>query len=257
VTCSIAAAQTVPRPGDVDANVDEHVRLVRLAEEQQAHVLVFPELSLTGYELDLADELAFSEDDARLAPLAAAAAFADTTLVVGAPARVGSRLHIGAFILAPDGSVDLYTKRHLGAFAPIAGRVVPPPEDVVFEPGERDPLVQLGDRSSAVAVCADTGHLAHAQQAADRGATFYLASMFAVPADLEAEAERLRSHARRHSMVVVMANFGGPTGGLASGGQSAIWDERGALLAQLPEAGAGVVVAVEEGSVWRASAIKL
>ncbi|HSD11130.1 MAG TPA: nitrilase-related carbon-nitrogen hydrolase, partial [Candidatus Binatia bacterium] len=88
---SIAAAQTIPMRGDVDANVDQHVRLVHIAAEEQAQVLVFPELSLTGYELDLADDLAFSQSDPRLAPLVEAASSSSMTLIVGAPVRMGSR----------------------------------------------------------------------------------------------------------------------------------------------------------------------
>lgn len=48
---SIAVAQTCPVAGDVQANLDEHLRLARLAAEEGAQVVVFPELSLTGYEL--------------------------------------------------------------------------------------------------------------------------------------------------------------------------------------------------------------
>jgi predicted amidohydrolase len=57
---SIAVAQTVPAPGDVEANVREHLRLVGAAAEEGAQVLVFPEMSLTGYELELARGLAFT-----------------------------------------------------------------------------------------------------------------------------------------------------------------------------------------------------
>src|SRR5437868_6398287 len=95
---SIAVAQTCPVPGDVQANLDEHIRLARLAATEGAEVVVFPELSLTGYELALAAGLAFSEGDPRLAPLLDVAAAEGITLVVGAPVRVGSTLHIGAFI---------------------------------------------------------------------------------------------------------------------------------------------------------------
>jgi hypothetical protein len=35
------------------------------------------------------------------------------SLVVGAPARLSTKLHIAAFVLAPDGSRRVYTKRHL------------------------------------------------------------------------------------------------------------------------------------------------
>ena len=44
---SIAVAQTCPVAGDVPTNLDEHVRLARLAAAESAEVVVFPELSLT------------------------------------------------------------------------------------------------------------------------------------------------------------------------------------------------------------------
>ncbi|MGH2830821.1 MAG: nitrilase-related carbon-nitrogen hydrolase, partial [Actinomycetota bacterium] len=48
---SIAVAQTSPVRGDVQANLEEHGRLVRVAAAEGAQLVVFPELSLTGYEL--------------------------------------------------------------------------------------------------------------------------------------------------------------------------------------------------------------
>src|SRR4051794_29230778 len=81
---SIAVAQTCPVAGDVLANLDEHIRLARLAATEGAEVVVFPELSLTGYELALAKDLAFSENDPRMSTLLDLAAANGTTLVVGA-----------------------------------------------------------------------------------------------------------------------------------------------------------------------------
>jgi predicted amidohydrolase len=254
---SLGAAQTIPKRGDVDANRAEHLRLVRMAAEEGAELLLFPELSLTGYELDLAEALAFAPRDARLGPLVDAAAAFAMTLIPGAPVRVDGRLHLGAFILAPDGSVGLYTKHHLGAFPASAnpGGPVPPAEATVFQAGTLNPLVRLGDHTAAVAVCADTGRPSHPQQAAERGADTYLASMFVIPADLASDVRNLSAYALRHSMAVVLANHGGPTGGLPSAGSSAIWSPAGERIAQLGTEGAGVVVAREDGGRWHGSAI--
>jgi predicted amidohydrolase len=256
---SIAAAQTIPIRGDVGANVERHLQLARAAAKEEAQVLVFPELSLTGYEMDLAWDLAFSPGDTRLAPLIDAAAACSMTLVVGAPVRTGPRLHIAAFILFPDRAVDLYTKHHLGAFSNSAScdGIVPPAEATVFHPGDINPLVCFGAHTAAVAVCADTGRSSHPQAAAARGATTYLASMFVIPSEFERETARLRSYAVRHTMAVVMANYGGPSGGLASAGRSAIWSEAGELLAQLDSSGAGIAVASETRAGWRARSIAL
>jgi predicted amidohydrolase len=256
---SLAAAQMLPVRGDVEANLERHLRLIRAAAEARARLLVFPELSLTGYELDLADELAFSERDARLMPLVDAVSSNGMIAIVGAPVRLALRLHIGAFILYPDQSVDVYTKRRMGAFSPqdSPDGIVPSPEATVFEPGNRNPLVRFDGRTAAVAVCADVGRPSYAQEAADRGACIYLASMFVIPAHLENDTAKLRDYAVKHSMAVVFANFGGASGGLPSGGSSAVLSERGEVLVQLPVNGAGVAVAVEDEYGWQTNAVIL
>lgn len=253
---SIAVAQTCPVPGDVQADLAEHVRLARLAATEGAKVIVFPELSLTGYELTLAPGLAFSEDDPRLAPLLDVAAAQGITLVVGAPVRVGSFLHIGAFLLFPDRTSEVYTKHHLGAFPPSAGcdscdGTVPPAEATVFQPGDHDPLIRFGGNIAAVAICADIGRPTHAQRAADRSADTYLASMFVIPSDLEGEVSKLSRYAMQHRMMTALANFGGPSGGLMSAGRSAIWSETGKLLVQLEPSGSGVAVVKETPDGYR------
>jgi predicted amidohydrolase len=256
---ALGAAQTIPIRGNVDANLERHVRLVHAAAKEQARVLVFPELSLTGYELDLAGDLAFTENDPRLAPLLEVASFCSMTLVVGAPVRLASRLYIGAFIVSPDRSIGLYTKQRLGAFSASArvDGIVPPAEATVFHPGDRNPLVLVDGHTAAVAVCADTGRRSHPQAAADRGAKTYLASMFVIPSEFERETTSLGAYASQHSMAIVLANYGGPSGGLASGGRSGIWSENGERLVQLDSIGAGVAVAIEGHAGWRARTIML
>jgi len=256
---SIAVAQTCPVKGDVQANLEEHVRLARLAATEGAQVVLYPELSLTGYELGVADMLAFSEDDPRLSSLLDTASSHSMILIVGAPVRVGPRLHIGAFILFPDRTIELYTKHYLGAFSPSArvDGTVPPAEATVFQSGDRNPLITFGGNIAAVAVCADVGRSSHPHQAASRGASIYLASMFVIPSDFEGEISKLRGYAVQHSLMVALANFGGPSGGLASAGRSAIWSETGELLVQLEANGAGVAVMSETRQGRRTRAVML
>jgi predicted amidohydrolase len=256
---SLAVAQSCPARGDVPANLAEHLRLVAVAAAEGAGLVVFPELSLTGYELGLAGELAFSEADARLAPLVDAAASARASLVVGAPVRLGEQLHIGAFVLRPDGRIALYTKHRLGAFSTGAAvdGTVPPPESSVFAPGERNAPVAFGGGAAAVAICADIGDPAHVRRAAGSGARAYLASMFVIPSEFEGDAARLAGYAVEHAMVVGLANYGSPTGGLQAAGRSSIWSESGELLARLDPSGPGVAVATATGNGWRAKTIML
>ena len=255
----LASAQTTPVPGDVEGNVDQHLALAELAQRAGAELVLFPELSLTGYELKRARDLAFTAADRRLSGLRTWARQAEVTLVVGAPVLLGSSLHIGALVLDSSGPVHVYAKRHLGAFpASVSPRgTVPPPEDQVFEPGLEHLLVECGRGTAGVAICADIGRPAHAKAVADRGASTFLASAFLIPADYADEAGRLAEYAARHRMATVLANYGGPTGGLPSAGRSAIWSATGVLLAELGTSGAGVAVAIETATGWRGETFRL
>lgn len=67
----LALAQVAPVLGDLDANIRMHVTTARRAVRAGARLVVFPELSLTGYRLqDLVPEVALRLDrPGRLAPL--------------------------------------------------------------------------------------------------------------------------------------------------------------------------------------------
>jgi predicted amidohydrolase len=69
----IALAQIAPRLGALDDNLARHRELIAEARAGGVGLVVFPELGLTGYQLqDLASEVAMRLDDPRLAKLAAA-----------------------------------------------------------------------------------------------------------------------------------------------------------------------------------------
>jgi predicted amidohydrolase len=72
-TMRVALVQLAPRLGALDANLATHHERLGEAREAGADLVVFPELGLTGYQLqDLAAEVAMRLDDPRLAELAAA-----------------------------------------------------------------------------------------------------------------------------------------------------------------------------------------
>jgi predicted amidohydrolase len=254
---ALASAQTIAVRGDVCANIAQHLRLAKLAADEGARIVVFPELSLTGYELDLARELAFSEADPRLEPVIAFAADQSLTLIVGAPVLLASGLHIGAFIVSPDRSLAIHTKRRMGAFTleECPDGVVPPPESSVFEPGALRPLLRRDMTVAALGICAESLGRSHVREAAEQGANTYLASHFAIPSDVERRHEVMRSNAEQHGMAVVFSSYAGQTAGLRASGRSAIFSPAGVKLAELDSVRAGVAVAIESDAGWRASCV--
>ena len=78
----IALAQIAPKLGDLKANLDTHKKLIAKAKDQKADLLVFPELSLTGYFLEeLAYHVSLRSDAKELRQLAKEAG--DMALVAG------------------------------------------------------------------------------------------------------------------------------------------------------------------------------
>jgi predicted amidohydrolase len=70
----VTLAQIAPRLGDVPANLERHLELIGEAAAGGAALVVFPELSLTGYFLkDLVPDVALRQQSDELSRLAAAA----------------------------------------------------------------------------------------------------------------------------------------------------------------------------------------
>ncbi len=116
---SLALAQFHSRLGDVAANLESHMEWIARAKAQGADVIVFPELSLTGYLLqDLAPSVALrvSPDDPTLRPLLQASLDLDVIVsFVEADAR--HRHFIAAAYLSRGEIVHLHRKVYLPTYA--------------------------------------------------------------------------------------------------------------------------------------------
>jgi predicted amidohydrolase len=228
MTLIIAAAQSESVPGEISANVAVHLQFGAAAAELGVHLLVFPELSLTGYEPACARSCAVRPDDLRLEPLRRLAEEANMTVVAGVPLFQKEsekefekdELNIGALIFRPDGSVLKHTKEHLH-----------PGEEATFTPGQGGPVLVVEDANVGLAICADTMHSEHPASAAARGANVYAAGVLIPESGYAADALLLSNYARNHTMAVLMANHSRPTGGWVPAGKSAIWSEDGMLVA--------------------------
>lgn len=236
----IAAAQSASAPGDVSKNLAHHLRLSAIASEHGVQLLVFPELSVTGYEPALVGSNCFRPDDSRLDSLRRLAADAHMTIVVGVPIQNDRReLHIGALAIGSDGEVLTYTKEYLHEG-----------EEKTFTPGGGGPTLQIEDETVALAICADTTHAQHAASAKARGASVYAAGVLITESGYEPDTALLRQYARQHEMAVLMANHSAPTGGWIPAGKSAIWSEGGELVAASAGTEETLVIARKKNHVW-------
>ncbi|WP_425953914.1 carbon-nitrogen hydrolase family protein [Xylanimonas sp. McL0601] len=213
---SIAVAQPRCTAHDVAANAATHAQAVRASG---ARLVVFPEMSLTGYELDAAP---VRPDDERLAPIVAACAETGAVALVGAPVAGPAGPHIGTLAVDGDGARLAYAKVNLHG-----------DEARFFVPGEPAVITVDGWRLG-LAICRDTGSPEHAAKTAAFGIDGYVAGV--VHADDEAEqiGERARRVAADHGVWVATAAFAGPTGAGfdRTSGRSGIWSADGDLVAE-------------------------
>ncbi|WP_338885663.1 carbon-nitrogen hydrolase family protein [Xenorhabdus sp. TH1] len=234
----IAAAQFVPVRGNVEENIRMHQRLISAAVSEKVNVIIFPELSLTGYEHDLAKGLAFIDADTRLEPFRILAREHNITIIVGAPVNAGGeKPQIGVFIISPKTPIFHYSKIYLH-----------PGEEKFFAPGSDVKVFQCHGQSLGLAICADTGSAVHAHNTATMGASVYLSSVLITEGGYYNDTAKLQNYAKSYGMVVVMANYSGLSGGLNAIGKSAIWDEDGKLIIEAPEVGSCVVIAKLRGT---------
>jgi predicted amidohydrolase len=66
----IAIAQINSKLANIEANLEKHLSYIERARERKVDIIIFPELSLTGYSLkDSVYDVAMTCDDNRLKPL--------------------------------------------------------------------------------------------------------------------------------------------------------------------------------------------
>jgi NAD+ synthase (glutamine-hydrolysing) len=160
----IALAQIAPRLGDLEANLARHLELIAAAREQGAGLVVFPELGLTGYQLqDLAADVAMGLGDPRLTGLAEAAR-GMSAVVSFVEELADHRLFIAAALLEDGGVRHVHRKVHLPTYGLFDERRFFAPGDVVRAVPSRLG-VGLG-----LAVCEDFWHVSVPQLLAMDGA---------------------------------------------------------------------------------------
>jgi predicted amidohydrolase len=215
---TVAVAQPPCVRYDVAANAWTHAATIRSAG---ARVVVFPELSLTGYELDAPPIAAHHPE---LAPVVEACAEAGSVALVGAPVDGGAgRPHIAMLAIDGTGVAVAYHKMWLGAN-----------ECERFAPGDEPAVLEVDGWRLGLAVCKDTGVPQHAADTAALGIDVYVAGTLKAADEAAVQDERARRVAVDHEVWVAVASFAGSTGGGfdEAAGRSAIWSSDGVPVAR-------------------------
>jgi predicted amidohydrolase len=151
----VALVQMAPALGDRQRNLEAYRGWIGKAKATGAQLLVFPELSLTGYFLkDLVPEVAITRDGSEMQELASLSA--DLDLVVGAVLEEPDHRYFNASIYLSRGELRHI---HRKVYLPTYGMF---DEQRYFAPGDRFRSFRTGFGRIGVLVCEDIWHLSSA-----------------------------------------------------------------------------------------------
>jgi NAD+ synthase (glutamine-hydrolysing) len=224
----VAAAQINAVVGDLDGNAERVVEAYEAAVADQCDLVVFPELTVTGYPpedllLRPAFVAAASETIAKLAARTGAC-----TAVIGFPERAGGALSNAAAVCAHGRILGVYRKQRLPNYAVFD-------EQRYFTAStETGPRFDVGGVQMAVSICEDAWVPEPILAMVSNGAEL-IVNINASPyyaGRLQEREEMLAARAVEAGVPIVYVNLVGGQDELVFDGASLVFDARGRLVAR-------------------------
>ena len=211
--------------GDIQSNANKIITLAEGARQSGAHIVVFPELALTGYPPeDLLLRQGFIQQvDGAVQRIIESVE--DVHVVFGAPRHVDNQLFNAAFCVHKGRLVDVYHKYTLPNYAVFD-------EKRYFAAGDRPVVIEVQGMRFGISICEDVWIDKPSAQARQAGAEA-LIILNASPYHYGKYTERLSMLRQRHNetgMALFYLNLVGGQDELVFDGESIVLDARGELV---------------------------
>jgi NAD+ synthase (glutamine-hydrolysing) len=233
----VALGQLRPKLGDLKANIERHLEYAEQAKEQGAELIVFPELGLTGYQVqDLTLEVARSKNHPDILQIVEASRGID--IVFSFVEESAEHLFFVSALYAKDGEI---AGIHRKVYLPTYGMF---DEGRYFAAGEEFRTLHTRFGRAGLMICEDAWHVSSPYLLSLGGADFICVPASS-PARSVAEQERFGSHqfwrelievyARLFGTYFVFVNRTGFEDGVNFFGGSGVVSPDGEWLAEAPE----------------------
>jgi len=236
MTHKIALVQCDARLGDLEHNLAKHVERIEQARAAGAELIVFPELSLTGYLLqDMVPDVSRSVDDPCWERLAAAAG--DAEICVGAVEE--SRTHaqyIASFHLDASGVRNVHRKVYLACYGLFD-------EARYVGSGSRVQAIDSRLGRIGICICEDAWHPSMLTTLLLDGAQLVVVQTASpvrdfregdLPQNAHTWMDTLRTYARLFGVYIAFCNRVGSEDGLVFWGHSLLYGPDGEVVASAP-----------------------
>jgi predicted amidohydrolase len=221
-----AVAQISCALGDLDANLRTIRSFTKRAKDAGAELIVFPEMSDTGYSMLTIQKHATSWNEGVVPELRKLAATLSVTIICGVSERDGDCIYNSQVVINDAGEiVGRYRKTHLFSPAPIE-------EHLCFAPGDCLTTTAVGALTLGLTICYDLRFPEVYRRLAveQKSNVFIISSACPFP-----RVEHLRvlatARAIENQSYVILANRVGTDNGVTFCGTSAIIDPSGVVIA--------------------------
>lgn len=225
----IGLAQITSLKGNIEGNIDRHIRFVEKAIVLGVDLICFPELSLTGYEPEIALEMGIDPDDERLQVLAILSE--KISIMVGAPIRVNKQVVIGLIIIEKEKSRRVYLKQ-----------ILHKDEEPYFVKGSEPMIFKYGKEVILPAICYESLQPEHFTQSEAIKPTIYLASVAKHEIGMGRAHDYYAKIAHEKRLHVAVVNAVGYSDNFYAAGNSAVWDSHGELKGSLESNREGLLI---------------
>lgn len=219
----VGVAQIYPKIRDLEYNTEKHIEFIKQAKKQNVDLLVFPELSLTGYNLkNNAWEVAIDYNDERLEEISNESGKMITVLGF-IELGFAAQIHNSAVALRSGDTIYLHRKLNLPNYGMLD-------EGKLYTPGRHlETFNMQSPWHSSILICSDVWNPALVHLSIVSGATllmiptnsayFTVSSDFSNPASWEMT---LKFYAMMYGIPIIMANRTGEEEGYKFWGGSRI-----------------------------------
>ncbi|MGQ7944799.1 carbon-nitrogen hydrolase family protein [Flavobacterium sp. WC2509] len=227
----IGIAQIKPLKGAISFNIEKHIQCIELAHSVKADSIFFPELSLTGYEPELAKELATIQEDTRFDVFQEISNLKNITIGIGVPTRSENGVQISMVVFQPNASRATYSKQQLHE-----------DEFPYFVSGNKQLIIPIENKKVIPAICYESLQIEHADNAIKLGGEIYLASVAKSQNGIDKAIVHYPEVAKKYAIPVLMSNCIGECDTFINVGLSAVWTKKGILVDQLDSQNEGILV---------------
>ena len=215
--------------GDIEGNTDKALDYVKSAQDQDIQLLVFPELTLTGYppeDLLLRDGL-YQRVEKSLRRLCTE--ITTTAIIVGYPRRVDGKIYNMAGLIRHGEIVVEYKKQRLPNYSVFD-------EKRYFSAGDQPCVVEFDGIPLGITICEDTWEPEPTQQSVVAGAGLII-NLNASPYQINKSQERermLKARVTENQVPIIYVNLLGGQDELVFDGESVGMSRQSEIVCRAP-----------------------